>query len=130
MTREARVRRNMASLDTVRTLIKRRRHRPAMQAKPDISNCAPAEPGAALKQEAQLLQREFQYPANSSMPAELRDNHAGGTQSHGALRIPDALAVHPLKLRSACCAWHAAPAPRCMRQARSPDGAKTARSMC
>ena len=88
----------MASLDTVRTLIKdggiacdaseaghlKIAHRPSR--------------AAALKQEAQVLQREFQYPAEFIDAAELRDNHAGGTQSHGALRIPDALAVHPLKL--------------------------------
>jgi taurine dehydrogenase large subunit len=57
-------------------------------------------PGRApqLEAEAEMLQREFEYPAQFVPAAELRNRHIGGTQSHGALRIPDALAVHPLKL--------------------------------
>jgi taurine dehydrogenase large subunit len=57
-------------------------------------------PGRApqLEAEAELLQREFEYPAQFLSAAEVHDRHIGGTQSHGALRIPDALAVHPLKL--------------------------------
>lgn len=53
---------------------------------------------AALKAEAELLQRAYGYPAEFLDAGELRSRHIGGTQSHGALRIPDALAVHPLKL--------------------------------
>jgi taurine dehydrogenase large subunit len=53
---------------------------------------------AALKVEAELLQREFEYPARFLPAAEVHDRHIGGTQAHGALQIPDALAVHPLKL--------------------------------
>jgi glycine/D-amino acid oxidase-like deaminating enzyme len=30
--------------------------------------------------------------------AQLQSDHIAGTQAHGALRIPDAIAVHPLKL--------------------------------
>ena len=52
----------------------------------------------ALKAEAQLLQQEFEYPAEFLTADEVRSHHIGGSQSHGALRIPDALAVHPLKL--------------------------------
>ena len=53
---------------------------------------------AALEREAELLQREFEYPAEF-LPAEhVRREHIGGAQSHGALRFPDAIAVHPLKL--------------------------------
>jgi glycine/D-amino acid oxidase-like deaminating enzyme len=57
-------------------------------------------PGRAsgLRAEAELLQREFEYPAQFLSAAELHDHHIAGTQSHGALRIPDALAAHPLKL--------------------------------
>ncbi|HWP89052.1 MAG TPA: FAD-binding oxidoreductase, partial [Burkholderiales bacterium] len=40
------------------------------------------------------------YPAEFKEADELHATHIGGTQSHGALRIPDALAVHPLKLAS------------------------------
>jgi taurine dehydrogenase large subunit len=54
----------------------------------------------ALRSEAMLLQREFEYPAEFLAADELRSRHIGGTQSHGALRVPDALAVHPLKLAS------------------------------
>lgn len=53
---------------------------------------------AELQREASLLQREFDYPAEFIEADELHSQHIGGTQSHGALRIPDALAVHPLKL--------------------------------
>src|SRR5205085_2748412 len=52
----------------------------------------------ALEREADLLQREFEYPAQFLSAAEVREEHIGGTQSHGALRFPDAIAVHPLKL--------------------------------
>lgn len=51
-----------------------------------------------LRAEAELLQREFDYPASFLTAAEVQSEHIGGTQAHGALRVPDALAVHPLKL--------------------------------
>ncbi len=51
-----------------------------------------------LKREAAVLQRDFDYPAEFIEADELRSRHVGGLQSFGALRIPDALAVHPLKL--------------------------------
>jgi len=53
---------------------------------------------AALQREAEVLQREFEYPAEFVTPAVLRAEHIGGTEVHGALRFPDAIAVHPLKL--------------------------------
>jgi len=53
---------------------------------------------AALAREVELLQREFDYPAGFLDAGQLRDHHIGGTEAHGALRFPDALAVHPLKL--------------------------------
>ncbi|HSQ04835.1 MAG TPA: FAD-binding oxidoreductase, partial [Burkholderiales bacterium] len=53
---------------------------------------------AALRQEAELMQREFNYPAQYLSADSVQLEHIGGTQSHGALRVPDALAVHPLKL--------------------------------
>ena len=88
----------MASLECVRTLIR-----------DGGIDCDATEaghlkiahrPGRApqLAAEAELLQREFEYPAQFLSAAELHDRHIGGTQAHGALRIPDALAVHPLKL--------------------------------
>ena len=57
-------------------------------------------PGRAqgLQREAEALQRQFEYPAEFLSAEEVRASHIGGTQSHGALRIPDAVAVHPLKL--------------------------------
>lgn len=53
---------------------------------------------AELQREAETLRRDFDYPAEYIDAAELRARHIGGAQSHGALRIPDAVAVHPLKL--------------------------------
>jgi gamma-glutamylputrescine oxidase len=53
-----------------------------------------------LKREADVLQREFNYAAEFIDAEKLRAQHVGGLQSHGALRIPDALAVHPMKLAS------------------------------
>ncbi len=53
---------------------------------------------AALRTEVELLRREFDYPASFLSAGEVRAGHIGGTQSHGAMRMPDALAVHPLKL--------------------------------
>ena len=53
---------------------------------------------AGLQAEAEFLQREFEYPAQFVSGEDLRAQHIAGTQAYGALRIPDALAVHPLKL--------------------------------
>jgi taurine dehydrogenase large subunit len=53
---------------------------------------------AALAREAELLQREFEYPAEFLAADKVRGEHIGGDEAHGALRFPDALAVHPLKL--------------------------------
>jgi len=52
----------------------------------------------ALAREAELLQREFEYPAEFLPAGKVRHEHIAGAESHGALRFPDALAVHPLKL--------------------------------
>jgi len=53
---------------------------------------------AALEAEAHLMQRELQYPAEFIDARTLQRDHLGGVQSHGALRIPDAIALHPMKL--------------------------------
>lgn len=52
---------------------------------------------AALAAEADLLQREYGYAAEYLNADQVGEQHIGGTQSHGALRFADALAVHPLK---------------------------------
>lgn len=57
-----------------------------------------ANRAAALAREAELLQREFDYPAEFLTAGQVHARHIGGTQAHGALLFPDALAVHPLKL--------------------------------
>ena len=73
------------------------------------ADCDAIEPGhlklahrasraAGLRAEATLLQREFDYPAEYLDAPTVQGTHVAGTQSHGALRLPDALAVHPLKL--------------------------------
>ena len=53
---------------------------------------------AVLRREAEILQREYSYPAEFLEAQDVQARHVGGPQAHGALRIPDALAVHPLKL--------------------------------
>jgi hypothetical protein len=50
---------------------------------------------AALRAEAELVQREFGYAASFLDGDEVREHHIGGTQSYGARRVPDAVAVHP-----------------------------------
>ncbi|MDB5811424.1 MAG: oxidoreductase [Betaproteobacteria bacterium] len=57
-----------------------------------------ASRATALRREARVLQQAFDYPAQFIDAADLHAHHIGGTQSHGALRIPDAVALHPLKL--------------------------------
>jgi gamma-glutamylputrescine oxidase len=95
-TAQAMFRQALSAVDTVRELIA------------SGAECDAISPGhlkiahrpsraAALRAEAELLQREFQYPASFLTAGEV-EQHIGGTQSHGALRVPDALAVHPLKL--------------------------------
>ena len=57
-----------------------------------------ASRAAGLRREAEVLQREFDYPAEYVDAESLRANHFDGPEAHGALRLPDAIAVHPLKL--------------------------------
>jgi gamma-glutamylputrescine oxidase len=57
-----------------------------------------ASRAAGLEREAELLRREFDYGAEYLSGERVRSDHIGGPQSHGALRYPDAIAVHPLKL--------------------------------
>jgi taurine dehydrogenase large subunit len=57
-----------------------------------------ASRAAGLRSEAEILQREFEYPAEYVEADELRSQHFAGPEAHGALRVPDAIAVHPLKL--------------------------------
>jgi gamma-glutamylputrescine oxidase len=89
---------SLAAVDTVRQLVR-----------DDAIACDLADTGhlkiahrpgraAALAREAELLQREFEYPAEYLPAGRLLDEHIGGNEAHGALRFPDALAVHPLKL--------------------------------
>jgi taurine dehydrogenase large subunit len=52
----------------------------------------------ALQREAELMRRELEYPAEFLSADEVQREHIGGTQSHGALRVPDAVGLHPLKL--------------------------------
>lgn len=89
-----------ASLDHVRTLIAEGRIDCDASATGHLKIAHRPSRAAELKREADVLRREFDYPAQFIEADELRSTHIGGTQSHGALRIPDALAVHPLKLAS------------------------------
>ena len=58
---------------------------------------------AGLQAEVELLNREFNYPAEFLDARQVQEHHIGGPQSWGALRIPDALSVHPLKLALGVC---------------------------
>ncbi|MEO8441302.1 MAG: FAD-binding oxidoreductase [Betaproteobacteria bacterium] len=89
-----------ASLDHVRTLIADGRIDCDASEAGHLKIAHRSSRAAELKREAAVLQHEFEYPAEFIEGDELRTAHIGGTQSHGALRIPDALAVHPLKLAS------------------------------
>jgi len=87
-----------ASLDHVRMLIAEGRIDCDASAAGHLKIAHRPARATELKREADVLRREFDYPAEFIEADELRATHIGGTQSHGALRIPDALAVHPLKL--------------------------------
>jgi gamma-glutamylputrescine oxidase len=87
-----------ASLDTVRTIIGDGHIECDASEAGHLKIAHRPSRAAALKREAAVLQREFDYPAQFIEAEDLRVRHVGGTQSHGALRIPDAVAVHPLKL--------------------------------
>ena len=52
----------------------------------------------ALRREAETIARAFEYPTEFLDAATVHADHIGGTEAHGAMRIPDALGVHPLKL--------------------------------
>ena len=91
-------RETMASLETVRELM---RSGGIVCDASDAGHLKIAHrPGrvAALRVEAELLQQAFDYPAQFLDGETVRAKHIAGTQSYGALRVPDALAVHPLKL--------------------------------
>jgi gamma-glutamylputrescine oxidase len=90
----------VASLDTVRTLIREGAIECDASAAGHLKIAHRPSRVAALQREAEVLQREFAYPAEFIAAGELRGQHVAGTQSHGALRIPDALSLHPLKLAS------------------------------
>ncbi len=106
----------MASLNNVRTMIKDGGIDCEALEAGHLKIAHRASRAESLAHEAAVLQRDFEYPAEFISAEELRANHLGGPQSHGALRIPDALAVHPLKLalgvlrmaRAAGAAVHAA----------------------
>ncbi len=88
----------MDSLDTVRALIRDGGIACDAVEAGHLKIAHRASRAAALRDEAEVLRREFEYPAEFVGAEELRSRHVGGTQSHGALRVPDALSVHPLKL--------------------------------
>jgi gamma-glutamylputrescine oxidase len=90
--------RTMASLDTVRELIREGAIDCDASDAGHLKVAPKASRAGALLEEAKLMQRELEYPAEYIDAQTLQRDHLGGTQSHGALRIPDALAVHPLKL--------------------------------
>src|SRR5689334_913067 len=88
---------SLAAIDTVRELAR------------DGIDCDLAEAGHlkiahrprradVLAREAELLQCEFEYRAEFLPAEKVRGEHIGGAEAHGALRFPDALAVHPLRL--------------------------------
>jgi taurine dehydrogenase large subunit len=87
-----------ASLDNVRTMI-REGGIECDASETGYLKVAP-KPGraAALEAEARLMQRELQYPAEFIDARTLQRDHLGGVHSWGALRIPDAIALHPMKL--------------------------------
>lgn len=87
-----------ASLDNVRDMIAAGSIECDASAAGHLKIAHRASRADGLKREAEILQRDFDYPAEYIDANQLRAAYIGGTQSHGALRIPDALAVHPLKL--------------------------------
>ena len=89
-----------ASLDNVRAMIKHGHIECDVSADGHLKIAHRPSRAAELKREAELMQREFDYAAEFIDAETLRSQHIGGTQSHGALRVPDALAVHPMKLAS------------------------------
>lgn len=87
-----------ASLDNVRTMIAAGHIDCDASEAGHLKIAHRASRAPELKREAQVLRDEFNYAAEFIDADELCLKHIGGTQSHGALHIPDALAVHPLKL--------------------------------
>jgi len=89
-----------ASLDTVRSMLHAGRIDCDASESGHLKIAHRPSRAAGLKREAHILQHDFNYPAEFIDADELNSKHVGGPQAHGALRIPDALAVHPLKLAS------------------------------
>ena len=89
---------SLAAVDTVRELVSSAGISCDLAETGHLKVAHRASRAAALEREAELLQREFQYPAEFLKAEQVRGRHIGGAEAHGALRFPDALAVHPLKL--------------------------------
>jgi gamma-glutamylputrescine oxidase len=53
---------------------------------------------ASLAADAKVWRDQYGYPANLLTADEVQSRHLGGPQSHGALHIPDAIGLNPLKL--------------------------------
>lgn len=89
---------SLAAVDTVRELVREGAIECDLTETGHLTIAHRPGRAAALAREAELLQREFEYPAEFLPADRLRREHIGGAESHGALRFPDALAVNPLKL--------------------------------
>jgi gamma-glutamylputrescine oxidase len=89
---------SLAAVDTVRQLVRDEAIHCDLSEAGHLKIAHHASRADALAREAELLQREFEYPAEFLPAHRVRQEHIDGPESNGALRFPDALAVHPLKL--------------------------------
>jgi taurine dehydrogenase large subunit len=88
----------LAALDTVRTLVRDGAIECDVTAEGHLRIAHRASRMAGLAADAAVWRDQYGYATNLLTADEVRARHLGGPQSHGALHLPDALGLNPLKL--------------------------------
>jgi len=88
----------LAALETVRTLIRDGAIDCDATANGHLKIAHRPSRMAGLEADAATLRDKFGYTANLLTAEDVRTRHLGGPQSHGALHLPDAIGLNPLKL--------------------------------
>lgn len=88
----------LAALETVRTLIEDGAIDCDVTANGHLKIAHRPSRMASLKSDAATLRDKYGYTANLLTAEEVRAHHLGGPDSNGALQMPDAIGLNPLKL--------------------------------
>jgi gamma-glutamylputrescine oxidase len=88
----------LAALGTVRTLIRDGAINCDATAEGHLKIAHRSSRMAGLAEDRAVWRDQYGYTTNLLTADEVRTHHLGGPQSHGALQLPDAIGLNPLKL--------------------------------